>query len=99
MRILFFILLLANAVFFAYTWFGPGAQASGDAQIIAQQLNAQKIRLLTPEQVSALARKPEAPKPAAPVTVACIEWGGFPGADAARAAQALEPLGLGAKLT
>ena len=99
MRILFFILMLANAVFFAYSWFGPGAQASGDAQIIAQQLNAQKIRLLAPEQVSALARKAEAPKPAAAVAAVCLEWGGFLGADAARASQALDPLGLGAKLT
>jgi hypothetical protein len=103
MRLLFFILLLANAVFFAYSWFGPGAQASSDAQIIGQQLNAEKIRLLAPEQVSALTRKPEAPKPAAPVpapvATVCLEWGGFLGADAARAGQALEPLGLGAKLT
>lgn len=103
MRLLFFILLLANAVFFAYSWFGHGAQASGDAQIIGQQLNAQKIRLLAPEQVSALTRKPEAPKPAAavaaPVATVCLEWGGFLDADAARAGQALEPLGLGAKLT
>jgi hypothetical protein len=101
MRLLFFILLLANAVFFAYSRIGPGGQASGDAQIIGQQLNAEKIRLLAPEQVSALARKPEAPKPAAPAPVAtvCLEWGAFLVADAPRAGQALEPLALGAKLT
>jgi hypothetical protein len=104
MRILFFILLLANATFFAYGWFGPGAQAGGDAQIIAQQLNPEKIRLLRPEQVSALTRRPEsapAPaKPAAPAVAAvCLEWGAFSGADAARAEKALEPLALGAKLS
>ena len=95
MRTVFFILALANAVFFAYAWFGGGAEANGDAHIIGQQLNAEKIRLLTPEQVSVLTRKPEPPK----VATVCLEWGAFVGGDAARAGQELEPLGLGAKLT
>ena len=95
MRILFFVLMLANAAFFAYAWFGPGALAGGDAQIVGQQLNPQKIRLLAPEQVNALTRKPEPPK----VVAVCVEWGAFGAADEARAEQALEPLGLGAKLS
>src|ERR1039457_956235 len=95
MRTVFFILALANAVFFAYAWFGGGAEANGDAHIIGQQLKAEKIRLLTPEQVSVLTRKPEPPK----VATVCLEWGAFVGGDAARAGQELEPLGLGAKLT
>ena len=97
MRILFYVLMLANASFLAYAWFGPGAQASGDAQIIAQQLNPEKIRLLQPEQVSALTRKPES-APAKPATV-CLEWGAFAGAEVARAEQALEPLALGTQLS
>ncbi|MBE0625295.1 MAG: SPOR domain-containing protein [Burkholderiales bacterium] len=95
MRMLFFILMLANATFFAYAWFGPGARAGGDAQIIGQQLNPEKIRLLRPEQLSGLARKPEPAKPAA----VCLEWGAFSDTDLARAEQALEPLALGAKLS
>ena len=95
MRTVFFILVLANVAFFAFAWFGGGAEANGDAQIIGQQLNPEKIRLLMPEQVSALTRKPEPPK----VATVCLEWGAFVGGDAARAGQALEPLGLGAKLT
>jgi hypothetical protein len=95
MRTLFFILALANVAFFAYVWVGGVAEANGDAQIIGQQLNAEKIRLLAPEQVAALTRKSEAPKAAS----ACLEWGALVGGDVARAAQALEPLGLGAKLT
>ncbi|MGP1679608.1 MAG: SPOR domain-containing protein [Burkholderiales bacterium] len=95
MRILFFILMLANVAFFAYAWFGSGAQAGGDAQIIGQQLNREKIRLLAPRQVNVFTRKPEPPK----VAAVCIEWGALIGADAARAEQALEPLALGAKLT
>ena len=95
MRTAFFMLLLANVAFFAYAWLGAGAEASGDAHLLAQQLNPEKIRLLAPEQVSALTRKPEPPKAAA----VCLEWGAFSGGDAARAEQALDPLGLGAKLT
>jgi hypothetical protein len=95
MRNVFFILALANATFFAYAWLDAGAQANADAQIIGQQLNPEKIRLFTPEQVSALTRKREPPK----VATVCLEWGAFVGGDTARAGQALEPLGLGAKLT
>jgi len=95
MRTLFFILALGNALFFAYAWFGSGAQAGGDAQIINQQLNREKIRLLQPGQASTLMRKTEAPK----VAAVCLEWGAFAGADVARAQQALEPLALGANLT
>jgi len=95
MRTVFFILVLANVAFFAFARLDSGADANGDAQIIGQQLNPEKIHLLTPEQVSALTRKPEPPK----VATACLEWGAFVGGDAARAGQALEPLALGAKLT
>ena len=95
MRTVFFLLLLANVSFFAYAWLSAGAEANGDAQVIAQQLNREKIRLLTVEQVSALTRKPEPPK--APSV--CLEGGAFAGGDAARAGQALDPLALGAKLT
>ena len=94
MRTAFFILVLANVIFFAYAWLGAGAEAGRDAQIIGQQLNPEKIRLLAPEQASALTRKVEPPK----VAAMCLEWGAFIGGDTARAAQALEPLGLGAKL-
>jgi hypothetical protein len=95
MRTVFFILVLANVAFFAFAWSDSSAEANGDAQIIGKQLNPEKIRLLTPEQLSALTRKPEPPK----VASVCLEWGAFVGGDAARAGQALEPLGLGAKLT
>lgn len=99
MRILFFLLALANAVFFAYGWFDAGARAGGDAQILSQQLDPGKIRLLRPEQVIALTHKPEPPKAAAAPAGVCVEWGGFLDADLARAQQALQPLALGAKLT
>ena len=95
MRTLFYMLVLANVAFFAFAYSGAGADTRGDAQIIGQQLNPQKIRLLMPEQVSALTRKTEPPK----LSAVCLEWGAFVGGDTTRAVQALEPLGLGAKLT
>ena len=95
MRTLFFFLALANVAFFAFAWSDSGAEVNRDAQIVGLQLNPEKIRLLTPERVSALTHKPEPPK----VVTVCLEWGAFAGGDAARAEQALEPLGLGAKLT
>jgi hypothetical protein len=95
MRTAFFILALANAAFFAFAWFDGRAATNGDAHIVSQQLNPEKIRLLMPEQVSALTRKAETPKAAS----VCLEWGAFAGNDAARAGQALDALGLGAMLT
>src|SRR5471032_2871406 len=95
MRTLFFFLALANVAFFAFAWSDSGAEVNRDAQIVGLQLNPEKIRLLTPERVSALTHKPEPPK----VVTVCLEWGAFAGGDEARAEQALEPLGLGAKLT
>src|SRR5450756_968472 len=94
MRTAFFVLVLANVALFAYFWTGAGDDAKGEAQIIAQQLNPEKIRLLGAEQASALVNKPEPVK----ATAACLEWGAFSGGDVTRAAQALDPLELGAKL-
>jgi hypothetical protein len=81
--------------FFAFAWSDSGAVMNADAQIVGQQLNREKIRLLMPEQASALTRKPETPKAA----TVCLEWGAFAGGDVARAGRALEPLGLGATVT
>lgn len=95
MRLLFLVMVLANAAFFAYAWLGRDARAGGDAHLLEQQFNREKIRLLLPGQVSTLKGKPEVQKT---VTV-CLEWGAFVGAEASRAEQALAPLALGAKLT
>lgn len=104
-RIVFFLLLLANLGYFAWSNFGPSA-ASDEKQLVEQQLNPQAIRLLGPEQRATLAaerlkqvteraKAPPAPKPTA---AACLEFGAFNLADVPRAEQALQPLGLGARL-
>jgi sporulation related protein len=59
MRTVFFVLLLGNAAFFAWSWFASAA--SGEAQLLQQQMNPEAIRLLTPEQVAKAAAKPAPP--------------------------------------
>jgi hypothetical protein len=105
MRTAFFILALANAMFFAYSWLGLGAEANDDAQIVGRQLNPEKVRLLGSGQSNVSAAKADPAKTdvaktdVAKAAGACVEWGALLGTDVARATQALEPLALGAKLT
>lgn len=103
MRIAFFLLLLANLAFFAWAYFGAG-RASEEPQLMQQQLNPQEIRLLSADQVAKLAaeRAKQADRPKAPpkvAPVACLELGAFSLADVPRVQQALEPLGLGSRLS
>lgn len=103
-RIVFFLFLLANLAFFAWTYLGSG-RAVDESQLVAQQVNPQEIRLLSGEQVGKLAAERakqvgERPKaPAKPPVAACLELGGFSPGDAPQVQKALEPLGLGARLT
>lgn len=104
MRIAFFLLLLVNLVFFAWAYFGAGRPAE-EPQLMEQQLNPQEIRLLSAEQIAKLAseraKQPvERPKaPAKAPIAACLEFGAFNLGDVPRVQQALEPLGLGSRLT
>ncbi len=105
MRIAFFLLLFANSGFFVWSYFGTGS-ASSETQLVDQQVNPQAMRLLSAEQVAALAAErkkqtAERARPAPPpkLSVAeCLELGPFNLADVPRVQQALEPLGLGARL-
>lgn len=91
MRTLFFLLLLANVVFFAYGRLGD-ALFPGESQLLQQQINPQAIKVLPAAQLAkAAAAKREK-------TVACLEWGAFVAGEAARAEEALAPLALGSKL-
>lgn len=97
MRLLFLILLLANAVAFAYTRYAesrPGA----DAQIALLQISPDKVKLLKPG-VRPAERKDKAAPAQPQSSLACLEWGGFAAEDAAQAAAALTKLALGDKLT
>ena len=95
MRTLFFILVLANLVFFAWHsgYMGNGDAPKGEGERLAQQYQADKIRILTQEEAKKLA---EAAKNR---LLACVEWGTFPTAEAEKAAEALAELGIGIRLT
>lgn len=100
MKWLFYLLLLANVVFFAYTQLVAG---NGDAQS-AHQLNVDKIKLLKYGEVpAASAMKPVAKLETVITTevakpVVCLEWGSFASEEQTRAQQALDKLQLGEKL-
>ena len=92
MRILFFILVLANLLFFGWHagYLGPGMEKQGEPERLAQQIAADKIRLVSSEP-----RRPEPGKP----RLACLEWGSFPAQEAERAQVLLAGLNLGDRLT
>lgn len=91
MRTLFFLLLLANVVLFAYGRLGD-VLFPGESQLLQQQINPQAIRVLPATQLAKIAAVKR------DKTVACLEWGAFVGGEAGRADEALAPLALGAKL-
>src|SRR2546428_12034864 len=88
MRTIFILLLLANISLFAYTQLDRAG--SGESARLAQQVQPNKIRLLTPQQVAALGPA----KVAAPAD-GCLEWGPLNDADRAHALTELEPSCLG----
>lgn len=110
LRVLFWILLLGNIVFFALMQWG-GLRA-GDRQMAQAQpaLHEEKIRLLDTRK-NAVEPAPITPAPASfapasapakaagePPAPVCLEWGDFSGVDLTRAAEALAALKLGGKL-
>jgi hypothetical protein len=90
MRWVFLLLLAVNVGFGAFVYLRDKAP-NPDAQLVALQMNADKVRIVPPRP---------APVPA-PVTAsaraACIEWGGFGTGEVARAQGALDRLALGAR--
>ncbi|MGH8735076.1 MAG: SPOR domain-containing protein, partial [Burkholderiales bacterium] len=95
MRALFLLLLFANLALYAWSRFGVPAEAADPAPQ-SRELAPEKLKVVAPASLPApsAARKP-AP---VPVSISCLEWGSFTVADVSRAEQALEPLGLGARL-
>jgi SPOR domain len=99
MRTLFFLLVLANVAFFAWSRFAGAPDAGSDPLPMVRQIEPEKLKIISPADLPAapVAQKP-APPPPAPPPIACLEWGSFSVADAPRAEKALEPLALGARL-
>ena len=92
MRALFLLLLLANLAFYAWSRYGPPADAADPAPL-SRQIEPDKLKVIAPHElppVSAVKKQP--------LASTCVEWGSFTVADVPRAEKALEPLGLGARL-
>ena len=87
MRIVIVLLLFANLSLYLYTWLDTG---SSEAMLLQDQIQPDKIKLLTPQQVAALG-----PSKVAALADVCMEWGPFSDADRTRALTELEPLALG----
>jgi hypothetical protein len=87
-RLLVVVLAAANLALLGYIlvdrW--PG----GDRGRFEQQVEPDRIRLLTPQQVAALG-----PAKAAELPNVCLEWGPFSDRDRDRAVAILEPFRLG----
>ncbi len=91
MRIVIVLLLFANLTLYAYTRLDTGG---GEAMLLADQVQPDKIKLLTPQQVAALG-----PAKVAALADVCVEWGPFSDPDRARALADLEPFALGRLLS
>jgi len=88
MRTLVVLLLLANLALAGYLWL-DGA-SGGEGMRLKQQVQPDKIKLLSPQEVAALG-----PSKAAALADVCLEWGPFGENDRARALAELDPLALG----
>ncbi|MEO8304033.1 MAG: SPOR domain-containing protein [Betaproteobacteria bacterium] len=92
MRTVVIFLLLANLTFFTYTRLDETSE--GEAVRLVEQVQPEKIKLLTSQQVAALG-----PAKVAALADVCLEWGPLTDADRARALADLEPLSLGKLLS
>jgi len=91
MRIVLILLLLANLTLYAYTRLDSG---SSEAVLLQDQIQPDKIKLLSPQQVASLG-----PAKVAALADVCIEWGPFADPERTRALADVEPLALGRLLT
>lgn len=92
MRTIVLLLLLANLTFLGYRLLDNAS--TGEAIRLAEQVQPEKIRLLSPQQVAALG-----PAKTAALADVCAEWGPFADAERNGVLTELEPLALGRLLT
>src|SRR5947209_7667651 len=99
MRLLFLILLLANAVAFGYIRLAEG-RASADNQMMLLQIAPEKMKLVKPAGAApAPSAVPGKDASLARPALVCLEWGGFAPDESARAGSALEKVGLRDKIS
>jgi hypothetical protein len=92
MRIVVLLLVLANLTLLAYTRLD--ASAGGEGARLSAQVDADKIKLLTPQQVASLG-----PAKMAALADVCAEWGPLSDAERAKALADLDTLQLGKLLS
>jgi hypothetical protein len=90
MRTAFFVLLFANAAFFAYRFYVTH-YANPGSDPIAQQIQPERVRIVQPEALARLAASRRG--------VACIELGPVATTEAARAEEAVGGLAGGLKVS
>jgi hypothetical protein len=88
-RALFLILALANVAFFAWRYY-EAYLPSRAADPFAQQLNAERVKLLTPEELARVAGTRR--------QSACVELGPLAAGDVARAEEAVSAIAAGLKI-
>ncbi len=88
MRWVFLLLLAVNVGFGVFVYLRDKAP-NPDAQLVALQMNADKVQIVPP-------RPAPAPVPAS-VRATCVEWGSFGAGELARAQGALDRIALGAR--
>jgi hypothetical protein len=91
MRIVVLLLLIANFTLLGYTLLDSGA---GEGVRLQQQVQPEKIKLLTPQEVAVLG-----PAKVAALADVCVEFGPFSDAERTKVIADLEPLALGRLLT
>jgi len=87
MRTLVLLLLLANVALGGYIYLD--SLSTGEGVRLSQQVQPEKISLLTPQQVAALG-----PTKISALADVCVEWGPFSDGERTRALATLEPLDL-----
>ena len=92
MRTLVLLLLLANLTLFGYIKLD--SVGGGERARLDRQVQPEKIRVLTAQQVAALG-----PTKMAALADVCVEWGPLSETDKTRALAMLEPLNIGKLVT
>lgn len=101
MRAAFLLLVLANLAL--YVWLRYGTPDPAEPPL-ARQIAPDRLKVVSPGSLPPVSAAPKPPPPAAAPAataapaIACMEWGSFTVTDVSRAEQALEPLGLGARV-
>lgn len=105
MRTLFLLLVLVNVASYAWWRYVSPAESGTDPAPLARQIEPDKMKVVATSDLPAPVPRPApalsgaAPAALPAAATKCIEWGSFTLTDAPRAEKALEPLGLGSRLT